>query len=418
MTTPPVPESIRELATQVAARGGRAWLVGGGVRDHLMGLPVKDWDVEVFGVPADDLVRLLRRLGRVDAVGRSFGVYKLRPRSARPEDPEIDVSIPRRDSKVGPGHRGIAVEGDPGMSTREAARRRDLTVNAILLDVLTGEIEDPFDGRGDIARGVLRAVDRETFLEDPLRAVRVVQFAARLGFAPDPTLVELCRTADLHELPAERVQGEWTKLLLRSERPSTGLQVARDTMVLQRLFPEAARADGPAVDRALDRAARLRDALEPEGRRLALLLAAWLHPDPDVVEPTLDRLWLHRHKGYPLRDRVLQAVRHHRDPHGTDAELRWLSTRCELALTLRLAWAAGEDEAPLEALRRATEIGVAEQAPEPLLKGRHLQRLGVQPGPTMGELLRRVYERQLDGVITTAEQALEEATRLLGEDPA
>lgn len=418
MTPPPVPDSIRELAVRVAERGGRAWLVGGGVRDRLMGLPVKDWDVEVFGVPADDLVRILRRIGRVDTVGRSFGVYKLRPRGASADDPEIDVSIPRRDSKVGPGHRGIAVEGDPGMSTREAARRRDLTVNAILLDVLTGEIEDPFDGRGDIARKVLRAVDRDTFLEDPLRAVRVVQFAARLGFTPDPTLIELCRSADLHELPPERIQGEWTKLLLRSERPSVGLKVARDAEVLQRLFPEAARADGPAVDRALDRAARLRDGLEPEGRRLGLVLAGWLHPDPAAVEPTLDRLWLHRYKGYPLRERVGQAVRHHRDPHGTDTELRWLATRCELALTLRLAWAVGEDDAPLEALRRADALGIAEQAPEPLLKGRHLQRLGVQPGPRMGELLRHVYEQQLDGAITTAEEAVEEAERQLRRDPA
>src|SRR5690606_25259789 len=131
--------------------------------------------------------------------------------------------------------------------------------------------EDPFDGRGDIARRVLRAVDPHTFLEDPLRAVRVVQFAARLDFTVDPELVDLCRSADLHELPAERIQGEWSKLLLRSERPSTGLRVARDTRVLERLFPEAARADAPEVDRALDRAATRRDALEPEGRRLALM---------------------------------------------------------------------------------------------------------------------------------------------------
>lgn len=410
---PALPPTIRELATRIAEQGGRARLVGGGVRDWLMGLPVKDWDIEVFGLPADELLTILRRLGRVDTVGRSFGVFKLRPRGAAPDDPEIDVSIPRRDSKVGPGHRGIAVEGDPTMTPLEAARRRDLTINAILLDLLTGEVEDPFDGRGDIQRRILRAVDPDTFLEDPLRAVRVVQFAARLEFDVDPVLVELCKKAELDELPAERIQLEWSKLFLRSARPSVGLQVARSTRVLHRLFPEVLPSDGPQVDRVLDRAARLRDGVEPEGRRLALMIAAWLHADPAVVEPTLDRLGLHRFKGYALRDRVIEAVRHHRDPHDTDAALRWASTRCELALTLRLASAVGGDDEPLRALERATELGIAEKAPAPLLKGRHLQRLGVQPGPSMGELLRGVYERQLDGVVTTVEQAIAEAERLL-----
>ncbi len=171
--------------------------------------------MEVFGLPEDDLERLLRRLGRIDAVGRSFGVYKLRPRGWQ-DGREIDVAIPRRDSKIGPGHRGIDVVGDPDMSIREAARRRDLTVNAILWDIVADELIDPWNGLSDLRDRVLRAVDEQTFLEDPLRALRVVQFAARLSFAPTERLLQICRSAALDELPAERVRSEWEKLLFKS----------------------------------------------------------------------------------------------------------------------------------------------------------------------------------------------------------
>ncbi|MDX1579118.1 MAG: hypothetical protein R3266_11560, partial [Gemmatimonadota bacterium] len=164
----------------MAAAGGRAWLVGGCVRDALLGEAVTDFDVEVYRIPEDDLEVLLSALGPVNAVGKSFGVFKLGA------DEDIDVSLPRRDSNAGPGHRGIHVEGDPWMTPREAARRRDLTVNAILMDPRTGELLDPWNGRADLDACLLRPVDRHTFLEDPLRALRAVQFAARLIFDPAP----------------------------------------------------------------------------------------------------------------------------------------------------------------------------------------------------------------------------------------
>lgn len=412
-TLPAVPAPILTLAERVAERGGRAWLVGGGVRDHLTGAPVKDWDIEVFGLDAEVLLRLLKRLGKVNAVGRSFGVFKLRPRHAGPDEPEIDVSIPRRDSKVGPGHRGIAVAGDPDMTLEEAARRRDLTINAILVDLLTGEVADPFGGRRDLDDGVLRAVDDTTFLEDPLRALRVVQFAARLAFRVDPSLEVLCRRAELHELPAERIQGEWGKLLLRSRRPSIGLQVARRCEILSRVFPEALPFDGEPVDRCVDAVAAHRDALEPEGRRWALMLAAWLHrADDSAIQATLDRMWMHRLMGYPVRDRVAAAVAHWPDPHATEADLRRMSTVAEPQLALLIAHGAGAPDA-LSALARAEALGVQAEPPAPLLKGRDLRALGVPPGPEMGRLLDAVYARQLEGDVCTLEEARGAARHLL-----
>lgn len=401
-----VPRAIEALARAVADRGGRAWLVGGGVRDHLMGRPVKDLDVEVHGLPQDALEATLRSLGKVDAVGRSFGVWKLRPRRdlRDPGLPDLDVSIPRRDSNAGPGHRGIAVEGDPWMPLDETVRRRDLTINAILVDVLTREIADPAGGRADLAAGRLRAVDPDTFLDDPLRALRVVQFVARTGFTPDDALCALCVRAPLDELPAERIQGEWGKLLLKGEHVARGMGIARRTDVLARVFPE--RVDDPALDDALDRARPHRDALDDEGRRWALMLSVWLARTADAsVLPTLDRLWLHKVGGFNVREQVVGVLRHRDDPAGTDAHLRHLSVHAELQLSLGLRQALSDGTEWRERLERARELGILERPPPPVLQGRDLAGR-VPPGPRMGVLLREAYAAQLDGTVTSREQAL------------
>lgn len=394
-----IPAPIEALAERVHEHGGTAWLVGGCVRDHLMGLPVKDWDVEVHGVEVDRLEKLLRGLGRVNAVGRSFGVLKLRPKGSGPEEPEIDVSLPRRDSNAGPGHRGIAVEGDPFMPLDEAVRRRDLTINALLVDVRTHRLEDRVDGLRDLNEGRLRAVDDEAFLEDPLRALRVVQFAARTGFSADASLIELCRAAPLHELPAERVQGEWRKLLLKGQHLTHALALATEADLLSRVFPEHTPADPAPLQRAVD----LRAGLD-EGRAWSLMLAVWLRDDTQV-EPTLDRLWLHKVGGYNVRKQVLAQVAHRGDPVDSDAALRHLSVHVELDLALRLRQAI-QPEGPWEEPRqRAEALGVLHEPPPPLLQGRDFLAHGVARGPEMGRWVRRAYQEQLDGVFTTREEA-------------
>jgi tRNA nucleotidyltransferase (CCA-adding enzyme) len=167
-----------DFARAVQTAGGRALIVGGWVRDRLRGVPSKDIDVEVFGIGEDRLLPLLAPFGRVQAVGQSFPVYKLIPPQG---GGEIDVALPRRESKRGRGHKAFDVEGDPSMSIAAAARRRDFTINAISWDPLTGDYEDPFDGRGDLERRLLRAVDLDTFGDDSLRVLRAIQFAARFA---------------------------------------------------------------------------------------------------------------------------------------------------------------------------------------------------------------------------------------------
>ncbi len=207
-------------------------LVGGCVRDELTGIEPKHWDIEVYGIPPEELRKILDGVGKVDVVGEAFAVYRL--------GSELDVSIPRRERKTARGHRGFVVDGDPSMSFEEACRRRDFTVNAILKDVLTGEIIDPFDGRGDLERKILRMVDQATFGEDSLRVLRAAQFAARFEFEIDSVTVDLCKTIDVTDLPKERVWGELEKLLLQARRPSIGLNWLYEFGVVRQLFSRAA----------------------------------------------------------------------------------------------------------------------------------------------------------------------------------
>src|SRR5678816_1004072 len=178
--------NVSSLAHAIHEAGGRALLVGGCVRDELMGAQPKDWDLDVYHLDAARLREILDQFGPVNVVGAAFTVYKL--------GKHLDVSIPRRERKSGRGHKGFVIEGDPSMTIADATGRRDFTINAILQDPLTGELIDPFDGQRDIEQRVLRAVSKETFAEDSLRVLRAAQFAARFEFDIEPETVELCRT--------------------------------------------------------------------------------------------------------------------------------------------------------------------------------------------------------------------------------
>ena len=413
-----VPPAVVALARAVRAKGGQAYLVGGSVRDALLDKVSKDLDVEVFGLDVDQLERLLRRQGRVNAVGKSFGVLKWRPRDA-PDLGEVDVSIPRRDSNVGPGHRGIAVVGDPTMTIEEAVARRDLTINAILYDPVEQRLIDPSNGRADLHERRLQAVDPSCFLEDPLRALRVIQFAARLGFRPTPELTRLCQEAPLEELPAERIQLEWGKLLLKGEHMGMAFQLAQETAVLERVMPSWPDvAHGKHLDALRSHRRRILGREDPQriGRAWAVMLTGWLAgAPPAVVEDILDRLWLHKVAGYPLRARVLAAVANLDHPLASDADLRHLSTHAEVETVASVRSAHHDPTAP-DALHRAVQLGVLHHKPAPLLQGRSLRK-HMASGPHMGVVLAAVYKAQLDGTVCDADTALAYALRLIPDVP-
>lgn len=218
----------------------RALLVGGFVRDSLIGTVSKDADIEVYGVSSKRLRSLLEQLfpGRVDTIGESFQALKI----FLGDGLDLDVTIPRRDSKTGKGHGDFDITGDPGMSVTEAARRRDFTMNSIAADPLTGEIIDPFNGQADIKKKLIRATDPKHFADDALRVYRGVQFAARFGFGVVPEtfsmMRELVERSDLDALSNERVTTELKKMLLLSERPSIGFELMRELGIIERYFPE------------------------------------------------------------------------------------------------------------------------------------------------------------------------------------
>lgn len=463
-----LPPGLVRVLGLLRAAGGRPFVVGGTVRDALLGLEGKDWDVEVFGLAADRLEGVLRGAGRVDAVGQAFRVYKLS--GVEGVDGAVDVALPRRDSKVGPGHRGIAVAGDPLLCVEDAARRRDFTMNALLFDPQTGETLDPFGGRRDLEARVLRAVDARHFGEDPLRALRAVQFAARFALEVEPATAALCASMPLAELPPDRVFGEIEKLLLKAPTPSRGLALLRAWGQLPVLAPELVPLESTPQDPAwhpegdvwahtlqvVDEAAGLiQDLAGDRPRQLAVMLGALCHDlgkpattrfedgrtrsrghEEAGLPPTmalLDRWNVHTLLGYDLRGQVLALVAQHLKPgqlyderaRVSDGAIRRLAGKCEADLLYRVARAdcLGRRPGRFEPLamdwfrERVRALDVAARPPEPLLKGRDVLALGVPPGPEVGRVVRAVYERQLDGAFSNLDEARAEARRILSSTP-
>ena len=199
------------LASKVKEKGGRAFYVGGYVRDLLLNIPNKDIDIEVHGIAEKDLVAILNEIGEVDYYGRSFGIYALRHE-------DIEVALPRSEKVLGTGHRDFEISVNPDMGYKKAALRRDFTINALMMDVLSHEILDYFNGTDDLNKGIIRHVNDVSFVEDPLRVYRAAQFASRFGFKIDERTVELCKGIDTFALSRERIEEELKKALLKAER--------------------------------------------------------------------------------------------------------------------------------------------------------------------------------------------------------
>ncbi len=450
--TPLLPASLSRIFRETPELA-RAYLVGGCVRDWKLGIQCTDFDIEVYGVDPDTLLASLSRWGRTDAVGRAFGVVKLTVPGH-----VFDFSLPRRDSKSGPGHRGFEITFDSSLDPREAASRRDFTINAMMFDPHRGELLDFFGGETDLRNRVLRHTSA-AFAEDPLRVLRGMQFAGRLDLTAAPETLELCRqiAATHSELAVERVREEWIKWATKSVRPSAGLRFLRDSGWLDH-YPEIAALVGVAQDpewhpegdvwthtlACLDALAELPAWLESDSRRRLFLTLAVLAHDfgkpactheveregrRRIVSPGhepaggplaasfLGRLAMPESYGAPVVPLVINHLAHLNAP--TPRGVRRLAQRLIPAtiddlIVVITADVFGRPPRPREvpsgvtALREAAEqLQLERTAPKPILLGRHLAASGLTPGPGFKRLLDAAFEAQLDGDFQDLDGALQ-----------
>lgn len=432
---------IKDIALEISTKGGQALFVGGYVRDKYYGVPSKDIDVEVHGVGLEDLILILRKYGKVDLFGKSFGIIKLWA-----DGEEFDFSLPRKEAQMPGGkHTDFDVKLSEHLTITEAAARRDFTINSMAEDVLTGELYDPYEGEYDITMRRLRHTSPQ-FAEDPLRVLRGMQFCARFDILTVyPETVELCQSMlqGYDSISKERIWLEWEKWALKGAIPSLGLKFLNVTSwILQ--YPALANLDmcpqdpewhpeGDAWDHTLhvvDEAAAIADvdALDNHDR-LVLIFAALLHDvgkfgtthlnkkqrwvspghanhglkpaeeflrsinaPEKIIKPVLILVKEHMvHIGLPLTKNVVRRLSHRLEGVGME---QWG----------RIVEADHSGRPPLEKGRPAQpyidlakELSVDKKGPEPLIKGRHLLDLGWKPGPGVGAMCKKAYEAQLDG---------------------
>ena len=426
-------EMAKCIALKAASLGGRSFYVGGFVRDRLLGRENKDVDIEIHGLTPSQLESVLDSLGTRICVGESFGIFMLRGYS-------VDIAMPRREKLRGSGHRDFEVSVDPFIGTEKAAVRRDFTVNALMEDVLTGEVIDHFGGQEDLRRGVIRHVKSETFVEDPLRVLRAAQFAARFGFTVADETIEICKNMPLCHLSHERVEGELRKALLKADTPSVFFETLRKMNRLGEWFPEAEaligvpqnpvhHAEGDVWTHTMmviDAAAGLRGrAANP----LGLMLAAVTHDFgkavcTEVVNGAI-HAYGHETKGLPLIrdfltritsekkliDYVLNLSENHMRPNTA------ASAGSSVKSTNRMFDESVDPEA-LIAIALADDLGKISEKQEPphedflyerlnifretmarpAVMGRDLIEAGLRPDSNFSEILRYAHKLHLAGV--------------------
>ncbi len=436
---------VTSIVQSIDARGGRAFLVGGAVRDLLIERTVKDLDIEVHGFLPNDFENLLKEHGVVSLVGKAYGVFRLHGVNVDWSMPRIDESGRKPDVKI-----------DPNMEIEQAFKRRDLTINAMGIDLVSFELIDPFGGLEDLRNRVLRTPDAKLFVEDPLRLFRVMQFVGRFEMSPDNQLNDLCSRMDISGISVERIEIEFEKLLLKSRNPSRGIKWLRHIGRLSEILPELAaiidipqdpvkHPEGEVFEhtmQAVDAAARFE--YKDENEKLIVMFAVLCH-DLGKVSTTekvggvwkslghskegfaLSKAMLRRiSKKIELRDAVAKLVRYHMAPFqfvsshaGQSAYKRLakkLAPNATIVMLAKVAFADKQGRNPVKGkplvkkfpvidkfLMLAQKAKVQERPEHPVLQGRDLLDV-IKPGPAMGEVLKKAYEIQIqEGIKDKAE---------------
>lgn len=448
-----IPPILKTISIKLSQNRAKPILVGGSIRDYFLGLPSKDYDVEVFNIEIDRLIEILSEFGNVNLVGKSFGVLKF---SNNGDD--YDFSIPRKESKTSSGHRGFDIETNPNLSFKEASNRRDFTINSMGYDILKGELLDPYDGYSDIQNRVIRYVDRDSFIEDSLRVYRGIGFASRFGFKIEANTQKLFKSMidrqEFRELSKERVFIEFNKILLKSHKPSVGFELIREFGILK-YFPPLQNIIGVPQDSryhlegdvwihtmmSLDAMAIFKE------KNLKLLYAILCHDlgkathtqiqnnkisaighEKAGIEPTKEFLYsiTNEHK---FIDSILPLVEHHLKPSiyfrngAKNSTIRKLATKVnisELILVAKADFLGRTTEESKSRIYRAgewlatksKELEVDKKPLKPILQGRDLIEIGLKPSKEFGVILEQIYQLQLDGVVNNREEALKIINKL------
>ena len=373
---------VVKIAKQVKKVGGRALVVGGSVRDALLKqVEIKDFDLEIYGLDDKDLKRVLSRLGKVREFGRQFGVFNLR---------DIDIALPRTDSRTKPGlGRKPKVISQPDLDFKQASKRRDLTINALAYDPLNGKILDAHGGLADLHRKVLRMVDPVSFGDDPLRVLRVMQFAGRFGFKIDPKTVKLCQGINLKHIANERIGEEWRKMMLKSFKPSLGLEAGRQLGIFKKLHPMLTHlkpAEWKRIKQDVDRLAGSKDVL------MFTALAGRLKSKERRKFLTGINLPKAQIKAVDLLSDLRTGFK------ASDDYARMVTYKLsKVDLSINDLIDVMDDPARNQLMVRVAKLNLVKRIPKPLLEGRDLIKLSVAPGKKMGELLKSAFKHQLKG---------------------
>lgn len=454
-----IPRPLQEVLVKLPD----SYLVGGCVRDLILGKRPNDYDTEVFGVTYDQLREKVSRFGKAELVGNSFGTLKL---WIPGEKKEFDFALPRQEVKRNKGHKGFEVIHRSDINMKEAAIRRDFTINAIFLDPRTGQVIDHFGGIEDLKAGVLRHTS-DAFKEDPLRVLRGMRFLSRFDLTAHPDTVQVCRSIKgaFPELSKSRLWGEWSRWASQATKPSNGLKFLRDTEWIEH-FPEINALVGVQQEKeyhpegdAFVHTCHVCDALaempewqqSPVERRIALMFAALTHdfgkPQATEVQPD-GRITSYGHDelGVPLaesflnridapnqiREVVSPLVRHHmvRNPHPSDKWVRRMALKVVPATLQDLAVVLTADQfgrppkprivrpEVLKMRELAANLKIDKEAPKPVLLGRHLLDRGMRPGPEMGKILKSAFEAQINGEFVSEQEAGEWLDAFLSPKPA
>ncbi|NCB12472.1 MAG: CCA tRNA nucleotidyltransferase [Erysipelotrichia bacterium] len=440
-----IPKILEDILNDLQELGATPLLVGGCVRDHFLNIPVKDYDVEIFGIDCFETIeKSLEKFGSVKQVGKSFGVLTLKVNNF-----DFDFALPRTEKKIGNTHQDFEVITDSSLSFKQAAIRRDFTINAIAYDFLRKEFIDPFNGIKDLENRTIKHINDETFIEDSLRVYRAVQFASRFGFKIEEKTKELCKqiisSDELKFLPKERIFEELKKLFLKSNKPSIGFELTKELGLLK-YFPELKALIGCIQDKeyhpegdvwihtmmCLDELAKIirNENIEDEYKKLYLFYGILCHDlgKPFCTQEINGKITSHKHEVLGIEptisflskltnekkfiENVCSLVKSHLAPfqlYLAESSLKAIK-RLSLKVNIEdlclvcLADCLGRDipdkgkcyKAITWLLEKAKELEIHNEPIKPLVQGRDLIALGFKPSEKFKEILEFAFDLQLD----------------------